>query len=391
MKFINKKVLISTVALLFLTLSTEVFSQDSEVTEIKEQAPQTVVWPDLAKLGKEYRINPTSATWLSYINALKSHLSEPLASKSTASQIINSNPSLKDFQVKVFDASGARVWLFPNAIDNKVIYLQTGQTIHQIDYPDSINIQDAQIVRSTTTKTKVIRRRRRRIRKKVVTVTGPSYLILAGVNRVNGNIWLSAFKAYNGSWVPTYDPFKNVPPYLLKNVSGSVAISGNNIVMSVSASNSKSSSKLPKPNSTSYRIVLHNSGGKFHLAGANNTNQPVSIITQFVNSIRNNRIDLAKAWLHDPQLISIPKYVGLVGANAKPFKLVAMAHPKTGGPRYRLVTYKKYDLIFDLGSRRGRLAIKGLFIAPPDPLAKELSGTYIGLKKEESPEASNKN
>lgn len=353
--------------------------------EVPQEAAPTLDFPDLQKLGKNYRVNPTSESWQNYINALKKHLAEPYASKSAGSKIIKANPSLKDLRVKLINVGGGRIWYFPNNTKNQIAYLQVGQSINEIKYPDSINISDAKLIRSviTTTKTVRVRRRRRtvRVRKKVVKVSGPKFLVIAGTNRLNGKIWLSAFKPYDGSWVKTVNPFKDIPPYILKNVSGNVQFSGNNIVMSVSTPDSIAKSKLPKPNSTSYRIVLKESGGTFHLQGSSNANQPVSIITQFVNGIRNNRLDLAKAWLHDPTLISIPKYVGLIGKSEdKPYKLVAMAHPKSGGPRYRLVTYRKHDLIFDIGSRYGRLAIRGIFIAPPDPLAKQLNGTIIGAR-----------
>lgn len=389
-KLPTKLTRIGVCALLFVSMSMpEALSQEVQNESVKEENPATISWPDLQSLGKAYRVNPTSSSWLNYINAFKSHVKEPLASKSTGSQIIKANPSLKDFRVQIFNAGGGRIWHFPNATGNRVLYLQIGQALHQIDYDDNVNISGAKIVRSVITTTKVVRtRRRRRVRKRVVKVSGPQYLILAGTNRINGTIWLKSYKPYDGRYVPTFDPFSQIPPYLLKNVSGQVSFSGNNIVMAVSASDKQKDSKLPKPNSTSYRIVLTNSAGKYHLAGSSSSNQPVSIITQFVNSIRNNRIDLAKAWLHEPDLVSIPKYIGLVGTNKeKPFKLVTMAQPKHGGPRYRLVTYQKHDLIIDVGKKRGRLAIKGLFIAPPDPLSKKLQGVQIGSSPAPTPPA----
>lgn len=350
----------------------------SATTTIQETPAPSLADDKLQNLGKAYRIAPGPQSWQSYINEFKSYLSQAPANKSSGTQIINTNSSLKDLGVRLYDLGGGRAWAFPSVKEKPVLVLQVGAGADLLEYPAEINISDARLIRSLTTTTKVVRVKHKKVVQKVVTASGPSYLVLAGNNRANGLIWLKAYKPYNGAWVETTDPFSSIPPYLLTNVSGEVSFSGNNIVMAVSASDAKTN-KLPKPNSTSYRITLASNGGKFSLVGSTGANQPLTIVTQFVQSLRNNRVDLAKAWLHDPKLISIPKYIDLVGkAGDKPYKLVAMAQPKNGGPRYRLVTHHKHDLIIDVGKVYQRLAIKGLFIAPPDPLAERLSGTFIG-------------
>lgn len=339
----------------------------------------------LNQLGKAYRVSPGSESWRQFLNEFKQYLSQANVASSGGSKIIKENPTLKDLDVKLLDVGGGRIWFFPKGQDKSVLFLQIGTSVETLEYPANINLNDARLVRSVTTTTKVVKVGRRRIQKKVVSASGPRYLILAGNNRLSGRIWLQAFKPYNGAWIVTNDPFSAIPPYLLNNVSGTVTFAGNNIVLAVSASDSKDS-KLPKPNSTSYGITLVANGGKYSLAGATNSSQPSSIITQFVQCLRNNRVDLAKAWLHDPTLISIPKYIDLIGHKSDPaYKLVAMATPKTGGPRFRLVTHRKHDLIIDVGSKYNRLAIKALFIAPPDPLADKLSGTSIGPAPVQNP------
>lgn len=370
-------------ALSLSVASADALAQDgapepTATTPVQETPAPSLTDDQLQNLGKAYRIAPSSQSWQGYINEFKKYLSQAPANKSSGTQIIKANPSLKDLGVRLYDLGGGRAWTFPSVKEKPVIVLQTGESAELLDYPGEVNISDARLIRSVTTTTKVVRVKHKKVVQKVVTASGPRYLVLAGNNRANGTIWLKAYKPYNGAWVETNDPFSSIPPYLLTNVSGEVSFSGNNIVMSVSASDAKTN-KLPKPNSTSYRIVLAANGGKFSLVGSSTTNQPLTIVTQFVQSLRNNRIDLAKAWLHDPKLISIPQYINLVGkAGDKPYKLVAMAQPKNGGPRYRLVTHHKHDLIIDVGKVYQRLAIKGLFIAPPDPLAERLSGTLIG-------------
>ncbi len=363
----------------------------SATTTIQETPAPSLADDKLQNLGKAYRIAPGPQSWQSYINEFKSYLSQAPANKSSGTQIINTNSSLKDLGVRLYDLGGGRAWAFPSVKEKPVLVLQVGAGADLLEYPAEINISDARLIRSLTTTTKVVRVKHKKVVQKVVTASGPSYLVLAGNNRANGLIWLKAYKPYNGAWVETTDPFSSIPPYLLTNVSGEVSFSGNNIVMAVSASDAKTN-KLPKPNSTSYRITLASNGGKFSLVGSTGANQPLTIVTQFVQSLRNNRVDLAKAWLHDPKLISIPKYIDLVGkAGDKPYKLVAMAQPKNGGPRYRLVTHHKHDLIIDVGKVYQRLAIKGLFIAPPDPLAERLSGTLIGPAPVTPPAATEEN
>ena len=363
----------------------------SATTTIQETPAPSLASDKLQNLGKAYRIAPGSQSWQSYINEFKSYLSQAPANKSSGTQIINANSSLKDLGVRLYDLGGGRAWTFPTVKEKPVLVLQVGAGADLLEYPAEVNISDARLIRSLTTTTKVVRVKHKKVVQKVVTASGPSYLVLAGNNRANGTIWLKAYKPYNGAWIETTDPFSSIPPYLLTNVSGEVSFSGNNIVMAVSASDAKTN-KLPKPNSTSYRITLASNGGKFSLVGSTGANQPLTIVTQFVQSLRNNRVDLAKAWLHDPKLISIPKYIDLVGkAGDKPYKLVAMAQPKNGGPRYRLVTHHKHDLIIDVGKVYQRLAIKGLFIAPPDPLAERLSGTLIGPVPVTPPAATEEN
>ncbi len=54
-----------------------------------------------------------------------------------------------------------------------------------------------------------------------------------------------------------------------------------------------------------------------------------------------------------------------------------MASPGNGNSRYRLVTFLKDDLIIDVGKTKTQpMAIKALFIAPPDPWAQKLLGNF---------------
>ncbi|MBZ0188335.1 MAG: hypothetical protein K8F91_18950, partial [Candidatus Obscuribacterales bacterium] len=333
-------------------------------------------------------MGPNETTWQKFLDSFKKFISDPPIARLSSAQAIAHNPSLKDLRATVLDGGGARIWLFPNIAENRVLFVQsitipadaTAAKIDVLDYPDSINISGARIVSSVTSTTQVVRGH-----KKTVSIQGPKYLIVSGNDRVTGLVWIKAFKPYNNTWVRTEDPFSAVPPYLIENVAGRAHFSGNNLVLSVAAPDDKPE-KLPKPKSSSYEIVLKLVGGKYFLAdGAQSASGPLPMISYFVQCLRNGRLDLAKAWLEDATLISIPKYAGLVGKTPqKPYKLVAMATPPTGAPRFRLVTYQKNDLIFDTGKSKNQWVIKGIFIAPSDPLAQQLNGTLVGQTASES-------
>ncbi len=130
-----------------------------------------------------------------------------------------------------------------------------------------------------------------------------------------------------------------------------------------------------------YKILLKYMGGKFALAGNLPDDAPLSVALAFCQNICAGHSDVAKGWLTDPKLISIPKYLGLVGRTTPPMRLVAMTG--ASGARYRLITSAKDDLIIDVGrvtapgKMKGQLAVKGLFIAAPDAYAAKLTGTIV--------------
>lgn len=209
-------------------------------------------------------------------------------------------------------------------------------------------------------------------------------LCVAGLDRVSGLVYLGAFKPVAGAWVATSEPFSQIPSHFMQSLSGQASFSGNDLVLSVSSQNSAPPSEnangntLPRPKSTSYQIVLKFNGGHFQLAGSPGKDVPLSVVSYFVQCVRTNRMDLAKAWVADPLLINNMKYAGLIGKNGDPYKLVAMTQPPNAYARYRLVTGTKYDLIFDVGKVKKDILIKAIFIAPPDNLARNLAGTMIG-------------
>jgi hypothetical protein len=228
--------------------------------------------------------------------------------------------------------------------------------------PGGIVVQESKLVSAPSTIVS--------IGKKAVRTDYTRSLILAGVEKT-GNTWLHGYRLADGNWVEAADLFGGVPPYLLQNLAGKVSFSGNDLILSVG------SQGAPTTASSGYRIVLRLVSGKYCLEGKSGAEGPIAVVEQFAQALQQNRFDLAKGWLADAKLMSIPKYVGITGhSTAQPLRIIPMASPGNGNSRFRLITFSKDDLIVDVGKDRKtqQLAIKSIFIAPPDPVAQKLLG-----------------
>ena len=347
----------------------------------------------LNQKGQNYKMSPDDSTWREFLETLRIYLTDVHTLKAPSAAVIAQNKALKDMQARVLDAGGARVWTFPGSQHNHSLVIQSagaaspegtsGARVSIVAVPETANVTAAKIIKSSTTTTKAVKVGRRMVQK-TVKVEGPSVLCVAGLDRVTGLVYLGAFKPVAGAWVATSEPFAQIPSHFMQSLSGQASFSGNDLVLSVSSqssappSESAAGNTLPRPKSTSYQIVLKYNGGHFQLAGSPGKDVPLSVVTYFVQCLRTNRMDLAKAWVADPLLINNTKYTGLVGKNGEPYKLVSMTQPPNAYARYRLVTGTKYDLIFDVGKVKKDILIKSIFIAPPDSLARNLAGTIIG-------------
>lgn len=350
-----------------------------------------------------YKMSPDDGTWREFLETLRIYLSDVKTLRAPAAAVIQQNKGLKDVQAKALDAGGARVWTFPGSPHNHSLVIQSGGAasaegaggarVSIVAVPETVNITAAKIVKSFTTKTTPVNVGRHRVVQKTVKVEGPSFLAVAGLDRVSGLVYLGAFKPVSGAWVATSEPYSQIPGHFMQTLSGQVSFSGNDLVLSVASqtpgstqpsetssatSAAPTGTTLPKPKSSSYQIVLKFNNGHYVLGGSPGKDVPLSVVSYFVQCVRQNRMDLAKAWIADPALVSIPKYAKLLGRNQEPYKLVAMTQPPNSYARYRLVTGQKHDLIFDVGKVKKDVLIKGIFIAPPDGLARNLSGTIIG-------------
>lgn len=351
----------------------------------------------LTARAQAYKLSPDDTTWKDFLETFRVYLSDGRTLRAPGSLVIAQNKSLKDLQAKAIEAGGARVWTFPGSQNNHSLVIQSGGGVSTegapaakaviVPVPETVNITTAKIVKSFTTKTESIKIRRKVIQK-TVRVEGPSMLVVAGLDRVSGLVYLGAYRPGGNSWSATSEPFSQISQNFLQTLSGQASFNGNDLVLSVSSQSpaepetkveTKTGSQPPRPKSSSYQIVLKFVGGHFIVAGAPGSKDvPLQVVTYFVQCMRTGRMDLAKAWLADPSLLSIPKYLGLVGRNQEPYKVISMSSPASGGTRYRLVTTQKHDLIFDCGKVKKDIMIKAMFIAPPDPLTKNLMGTLVG-------------
>jgi hypothetical protein len=204
-------------------------------------------------------------------------------------------------------------------------------------------------------------------------------LIVLGLERKTASVWLTGYKLSDGRWAPCPEVFSGVPPFLIQNLQGKVAFSGNNLVIQLEAprpSTASGADDADKANGGGYKISLIFTGDHYALDSKNGLDPATTVAMQFVQALQAGRMDVVKAWLVDPKLASIPGYLGLYsrGASAPAFKLVPMVTPaNTGIARFRLVTFDRDDLIMDIGKLKAQWAVKALFIAPSDPLAKRIA------------------
>ena len=329
----------------------------------------------------QYKGRQDPATWDNVWKVVREILTQPASIKAPAASLIASNPGLKELGVKVIDAEGARLWTFPNCTE----------------------CQQGILHWSATTVTTVPGGRRRTPRE-IVTVVGKAQvmnipstivpydahlertmvlgkdkklhpgqvhaLVLTGNSRGSGAVWLQAYKLTDNVWVESPEFFTAVPPFLTQNLIGKAYFENNDLVLTVG---SFKPAKGQQP--AGYKIVLHYVDGKFSLDAKSAEEGPAFVVLQFIEAVQQGHLDVAKGWLTDVRLISIPKYAGLNKPSPQGFRLLAMASPSPLISRYRIMVSAKNDLIMDLGKVKQQWAIKSIFIVPPDPLAQKLLGS----------------
>lgn len=346
----------------------------------------------LAAAVKQYKARPDSLSWEGVWSVARDILSQPATVKAPASAILASYPGLSEVGVSVIDGEGARVWAFPKVSDCQNVLVQwSGSVATTVQRPVGRRKAVSHVTVTTVPHAQVLSIPAGVVLNDAHLATGAHALTLTGNARGSGAVWLQAYKNADNHWTESGDVFGSVPPFLTQNLVGKASFSGNDLVLTVGGA--KTAAGKPQPQSSGYKIVLHYVEGHYSLDARTNEEGPALVALQFIQAVQQGHSDLAKGWLTDPRLISIPKYIGLNRSAGLPFKIIAMANPGTGAFRYRCMTFEKNDLIMDIGKVKGQWAVKALFIAPPDPLAQKLVGSLPAPEKvsdSKSPEESNK-
>lgn len=365
-------------------------SEQNQSTELAVPAPASAPHSaSLAAVASEYKSHPDSVSWEKVQKELTSFLTNPSTGRAEATSLFKANPTLHELKVKVMDAgSNARIWLIPQTSDGQAVMVQWQHTVPSGATKAIVTrIRGRKRVTRIPIMTSVFRVQSIALPQNVSLNQGRivhgeakgSYLMLSGNDKTTLSVWLGAFKLSGDCFVPHSEILSLVPPYFLQNLSGKATFSGSDLVFNVSQKAPSSSSTHPaaRPVSTGYKVVFRLTGSRYVMEGSSADEGPQAVVHQFMRSLQQGRTDLAKAWLADPKLVSIPKYVGLIGHPGHSFKLIAMSSP-AGSYRFRMITFEKNDLIFEVARVKPlmQLMIKAIFVAPPDPLAQKLVGSW---------------
>lgn len=387
-----------------------------------------VVSPTLQAALASYNESPDQQGFDRLVSVMKDVLVQPPLRDLEGAVIVKNHPALGDLGARVLDAGGAKVWAFNKCPFAQTVIILTGHPAapaapgkapafpaayraQLLSLPPSVAVTAAKIVtKSAPAPVKVVKigkgAHARPVKRPaapppqpVAAVGAPKYLVITGTDRSTGLITLYGLRPSEAGWTAAPELFTSVPPFLLSSVQGRASFSGPDLVLSI-ASNAVKPAEKPAtgkvgPASSSYKIVLKFVNSKYLLEGKAPDEGPAMVVHQFLQAIKDGRQDLAKAWLADDHLASIPKYLGLYGKSDQVYKLVAMSNPMGGGSRFRVVTFGKDDLIldvgmikkYDYGKPRSYVAIKALFVAPPDPFAKKLVGVTPNFERIGDPQA----
>lgn len=348
-------------------------------SEATEAAPAAVAASaNLSAAVAAYKSRPDAASWAPVWKELRDYLSSGPVIHASAGAILRANPALGEIGAKAVDAGyGARIWAFPKVAEAQTVLLQyqvaagapktkvIGKGRHRkvvveppamvtrfnaVGVPGNVNFRDGQIVKSIPRAVK----------------SDIRDLVLVGTDKTSGAMWVGAYRLSEAGASEDANALASLPSSLMQS-GGTPGFAGPDLAINMGGGGG--------PQSSGYKIVLKFVDGKFTMEGFGADQGPSMVVMQFAQSLQSGRIDVARAWLSDPKLISIPKYAGLLGRAAdKPFRVIAMSAPLLNGARFRLMTFDKNDLIVDVGKVKNQWTIKALYIAPPDPTVQKLVG-----------------
>ena len=349
--------------------------------------------PYLQQAGAALQAAPSASSFAAFMQTLRNLLAQPSMAKQPSAAIIKANPILAQLGAKVVDASPGRIWTFPRISFTREVIVQWNDTkatttfvgrrhkVKHVSYTVTPRIQS--LVLPTTVVLKEAR--------VLGGEEGARYLILVG-DQEGSQLWLHAFRAQEGGWVDAPDHFASLPAFLTGNVSGRVSFRGNDMIFNVGRvvpPSGSQTTQLPEAESSTYRFLLKLTDSGYQLQRHVPDLTQFGTVRQFLDAVANNRTDVQKSLVADSKLLSIPRYLGMRGPFGA-FKVVQMASPPSGAPRYRLVSGGRNDLIFEVAKMKNQPIIRAIFIAPPDQFLHEISGllpTYDQLVPPPTPPA----
>ncbi|MBI4533970.1 MAG: hypothetical protein HY711_08475 [Candidatus Melainabacteria bacterium] len=380
---------------------------DKLSTQSKKPGDSPATSSALASTITNFKLNPNDVTWSSVSQAFKSWLISTPSAWNDTDTLVKANPSLVDLGVKIINAGAAKVWLFPRISQSHELYIHCVETkidpskgrrrtTHTITTPrvqvitiaPSVSITGARVISSSSSNHHLdpsqlklpAGRRVGKSQSKTSNITSQRFLIVTGSDQ-SGTIWLKSYRLGFDGWKEDPYPVSGIPPFLLTNLSGQISLTGSDLVLTINQNGNKtpqafdtSAHAEPSTGLSAYQLVLRLINGRYTLDGKDIEDSPVNAVREFVAAVLQKRLDIAKGWLVDPRLVSIAKYIGLTaGKETSSLRILGMSCTTPTIYRYRLITYQRNDLIFDVTKSKSWWAIKGIFIAPADPLLQKLA------------------
>jgi hypothetical protein len=370
----------------------------ADQTGVETPAPNAA----LSAAIKAYKAEPSDVSWGPVIDQLKIYLAETLP-KSDAASILKINPDLSGIGTKLAIAGSASVWHWPQVPQSRQILVswkdvkaqppgRRGRVLPPIvtprtqvlQLPQNVVLKDARVIDVPAIMPPLASLPGSKPMPTPPPAAGDKkkpeagkFLVLAGNERSGKSMWLNAYKQTPDGWRENAEPLSLIPPFLLSHLTGVIAFSGNDLMLTVK----------PKPGTageldqTTYKLALRLVDGRYALEGKAVQDTPYNAVYQYVQAVNQGRLDLAKAWLLDLGPASIPKYVGLTNkaGSASPPRIINMSGGAPGIYRFRLVTFDKNDLVFEVSKPKLQWAIKGIFIAPSDPVLQRMAKAMPSL------------
>jgi hypothetical protein len=329
----------------------------------------------------EFQNNHSNASWASLAQTFKSYLSNiPSPSNDELK-----TTGLTDLGVVCIQQPSLKLWYFPKVAEDHGVYLQWPEGhVQYLPLPNGIALKDARLLvlsrhnDSPHLATVVTKKKSGKHKPTAHRVAAPAaankFLVLAGLQQQGNILWLDCYQLSGGMWRQNNAPLSKIPPFLLGNLAGDISFVGSDLILTASPSGEQpptptttgEPTKGKKPDLSVYKLSLKLVDNYYLLDGQGHADTAYGAITQFLQAEQRSRIDLAKSWLEDPAAASIPKYLKLFSQGTAPnFRLISLAGPQSIS-RYRLITFGRDDLIFDVAHPKDQWIIKAIFVAPSD-------------------------